>query len=109
MTPPSAPSAPTAPSAPSQSATPVAPSAPAATSQPAAPKAPAAANAPETDAQQAQRLSGKHWQAIASRKWPESNLPEDLSEGFRPKAQAFLAILKQNSIVVELESTLRPA
>lgn len=104
--------APPAPSAPSRPEAPEAPGAPPANGQlaaPAAPAAPAATKATENDAQKAQRLSGKHWQSTASLKWPESSLIEDLSDEFRPSGQSFIAMLKENSIEVEVSSTLRPA
>src|ERR1043166_5540016 len=105
-------SAPPAPSPPRSPETPGAPEAPAASGTPsaaAAPSPPSAPKAAEDDAKKKQRLSGKHWQAIASEKWPESDKVEDLSDGFRPNAQAFIGMLEANKINVGISSTKRPA
>jgi hypothetical protein len=105
-------SAPPAPSAPGPPGAPRAPTAPAASGPPsaaAAPATPVAPKATEDDAKKAKRLSGKHWQSIASEKWPESSRVEDLSDEFRPNAQTFIAMLKDNKIEVEVSSTKRPA
>jgi hypothetical protein len=104
------PGPPPAPSAPAKTETPAAPAAPAASPPAAAPAAPAAAAAPKSDseADAVQRLSGKHWAAIAGRKWPESSRIEDLGEAFRPKAQSFIAMLNENHVDVDVASTLRP-
>ncbi|MBI2927906.1 MAG: hypothetical protein HY735_10425 [Verrucomicrobia bacterium] len=102
-------SAPPAPSAPRSPEAPGAPGASGPPSAAAAPSAPSAPKAAEDDAKKEQRLSGKHWQKITNDKWPESDKVEDLSDEFRPKAQAFIAMLAANKINVEVSSTKRPA
>jgi hypothetical protein len=100
--------APAAPSAPRSPEAPAAPGAPAPSGASSAPAAPSAPKPAEDDAKKAQRLSGSHWQKITNDKWPESSKVEDLSDGFRPKAQAFIEMLKQNKIDLEVSSTKRP-
>lgn len=104
--PPPAPAAPRAPGAPEASKADQASGSP---SAPAAPSAPSNPKGSDDEAKKAERLSGKHWEALAAKKWPESAKVEDLSDEFRPKAQAFIAILKDNKIEVEVSSTKRPA
>ena len=103
--------APAAPAAPSAAKSPPAPDAPGTPAAAPAPEKPAdakAADAPKTDEAEKKRLSGKHWKAIADEKWPGSDSVDKLSDGFKPKAQAFLDMLAANSISHEISATLRP-
>ena len=104
--------APLAPSAPGSPEIPGAPDSPEASEAPssaAAPSAPVAPKPNEDDVKKAQRLSGGHWKGIADKKWPELGKVEDLSDDFRPKAQAFIGMLRENKIEVQILSTNRPA
>jgi hypothetical protein len=106
---PSAPATPGAPGAPASQAAPAASGSPSAAAAPSSPGSPSAPGTTAVDDQaKAKRLSGKHWQATASQKWPESSRIEDLSDEFRPKAQAFIAMLSDNKIQVDVASTKRP-
>ena len=69
---------------------------------------PQAASSNSVKEESIERLSGAHWKAIADEKFPSLKSVDDLSVGFKPKAQAFLAMLDDNAISYDIESTLRP-
>lgn len=99
---------PGAPAAPKAAGAPEAPAAPPASPTPEKPAAAKAPAAPEVDEAEKKRRSGKHWKAIADEKWPGSTSVDKLSDAFRPKAQAFLAMLEANRISYDISATLRP-
>ncbi len=103
--PPAAPAAPPAAAAP---ASPEAAASPAAASSPDKPAAAGPPAAPKTDDAEAKRLSGKHWVEKADKDWPTSDQVDTLSEEFKPKVQAFLAVLDTNKVTYDISATRRP-
>ncbi len=99
---------PGAPAAPKAAGAPESPAPAAASPTPEKPAAAKTPDAPKTDDAEKQRLSGKHWKDISDKKWPGSTSVDTLSDAFKPKAQAFLAMLEANSIRYDISATLRP-